>query len=153
MRYVKTLLSLIFICLCFYSCDPCRNLDCLPSNYDGQFRVVSATDGKDLVFGPNRVYDKNQIKFYSLKGADTTFFSSQAIKFGGTGYDSIIHVRFFPGPAIAYMRLSNGDVDTLQISYRSYDTRCCGRITEITNFRFNNTVDIPGSEGTQAIKK
>jgi hypothetical protein len=54
---------------------------------------------------------------------------------------------------IAYMRLSNGDIDTLNISYKTIDTKCCGTITEITNFRFNNSVDIPGDRGTQEIKK
>jgi hypothetical protein len=135
------------------SCDPCRNLDCVSSNYDGQFRIVSASTGHDLVFGTNRLYDKNQIMFYSLKGTDTTFLEYQAIKFGGTGYDSILHVRFFPQPDIAYMRLSNGDIDTLGISYKTTKTRCCGTITEIRNFRYNNAVDIPGDKGTQELKK
>jgi hypothetical protein len=136
-----------------FSCDPCRNLDCLSDNYHGQFRVVNAIDGKDLVFGSTKIYDKNQIKFYSLNGTDTTFFDYQTIRFPNTGYDSILHVRFFPKVDIAYMRLSNGDVDTLNISYKTYNTRCCGTITEITNFRFNNSVDIPGNKGTQEIRK
>jgi hypothetical protein len=135
------------------SCDPCNNLDCAASNHNGQFRIVSASNGNDLVFGTNRVYDKNQIRFYSLKGTDTTFFEYQTIKFGGIGYDSILNVRFYPQPDIAYMRLSNGDIDTLNISYKTTETKCCGTITEITNFRFNNAVDIPGDKGTQELKK
>src|SRR5690348_13371646 len=78
------------------SCDPCRNLDCLTSNYDGQFRIVSVSNGNDLVFGPNRVYDKNQIRFYTLTGTDTTFFNYQTIRFPGAGYDSVLQVHFFP---------------------------------------------------------
>src|SRR3954467_7032009 len=89
------------------SCDPCNNLDCAANNYNGQFRIVSAGTGNDLVFGTNRVYEKNQIKFYSLKSTDTTFFEYQTIKFGGTGYDSILHVRFYPQTDVAYVRLSN----------------------------------------------
>jgi hypothetical protein len=136
-----------------FSCDPCKNLDCASDNYYGQFRVLSASTGKDLVFGPNSVYDRNHIKFYSLKGTDTTFFDYQAIKFGSTTYDSILHVRFYPKTDVAYMRLSNGDIDTLNISYKTSDTRCCGTITEITNFRYNSAVDIPGDNGTQELKK
>ena len=135
------------------SCDPCNNLDCAASNYDGQFRIVSASTGNDLVFGANRVYDKNQIKFYSLKGTDTTFLEYRTIKFGGTGYDSILQVRFFPQSDIAYMRLSNGDIDTLNISYKSTQTKCCGTITQIANFRYNNAVNILGNQGTQELKK
>lgn len=136
-----------------FSCDPCSHLDCNTDNYYGQFRIVSAGAGKDLVFGANRVYDKNQIRFFSLKGADTTFFEYQTIKFSGVGYDSILYVRFYPQADVAYMRLSNGDIDTLNISYRTTGTRCCGTITEITKFRYNNTVDISGELGTQELKK
>lgn len=34
-----------------------------------------------------------------------------------------------------------------------FDTKCCGTITEITKFRFNNSADIPGSQGTQELRK
>ena len=135
------------------SCDPCNNLDCASSNYDGQFRIVSASTGNDLVFGTNRVYDKNQLRFYALKGTDTTFFDFQTIKFGGTGYDSILHVQFYPQTDVAYIRFSNSDIDTLNISYKTTQTKCCGTITEIRNFRYNNSIDIPGDKGTQELKK
>lgn len=153
MRIYKILALIITIGIALISCDPCRNLDCLSNNDYGQFRIVSATNGNDLVFGPNKIYDKDQFKFYSLKAADTTFFDYQAIKPGGTGYDSILHVRFFPKADTAFMRLSNGDIDTLQITYRIFDTKCCGTISEITKFRFNNSADIPGSQGTQELRK
>src|SRR5688572_27149575 len=87
------------------SCDPCSNLDCITDNYHGQFRIVSASTGNDLVFGPTSVYDKNKIKFYSLKGTDTVFFDYQTIKLPGMGYDSILSVRFFPMADVGYMRL------------------------------------------------
>ena len=153
MRCIKFFLFTIMPGFLFYSCNPCDNLDCLSSNYYGQFRIVKATNGSDLVFGQASIYDKNKIKFYSLKGTDTTFFDYQAIMFPGTGYDSILHVLFFPQPDIAYMRLGNGDIDTLNMSYSSFKTKCCGTITDITNFRFNNSVDIPGNKGTQELKK
>lgn len=135
------------------SCDPCRNLDCLSSNYDGQFRLVSAGNGNDLVFGPTRVYDKNQVRLYALNGTDTIFFDYQTIKFSGAGYDSVLHVHFFPKTDIAYMRLSNGDIDTLAITYTTKSSKCCGEITEITKFRYNNSIDIPGNQGTQELRK
>jgi len=139
--------------LLFYSCNFCNRLDCVTDNYHGQFRIVRATDGADLVFGPTKIYDKSQIRFYALISSDTTFFDYQTIKFPNTGYDSILHVRFFPKVDVAYMQLSNGDIDTLNISYHIFDTKCCGMITQISNFRFNNSVDIRGSEGTQEIRK
>lgn len=146
------LFSLAFISL-FNSCNNCGKLDCISDIDSGQFRIVKATDGKDLVFGVNKIYDKNAIKFYTLKGTDTTFFQYEPLKFSGIGFDSILNVRFYPRTDIAYMRLSNSDIDTLQISYNTTKTKCCGTVTEITKFRLNNLVDIIGNNGTQEIKK
>lgn len=139
--------------LVFSSCDPCSNLDCLSSNYYGQFRIIKASDGTDLVFGASSIYDKDKIKFYSLKGTDTTFFEYQPIKFASTGYDSILSVNFYPRTEDVFIQLSNSDIDTLKISYKTYDTKCCGTITEITNFKLNNIIDLPGNKGTQEILK
>ncbi len=139
--------------LLFNSCDPCSNLDCLTDNYHAQFRIVSETGGHDLVFGPGKIYDKELIRFYSLKGTDTVLYDYQNIQFPGAWYDSILHVWFFPKSDTAYMQLGNDDIDTLAISYRTFDTKCCGNITEITNFRLNNSVNIPGNTGTQEIRK
>jgi hypothetical protein len=138
----------------FSSCDPCRNLDCISDSISGQFRIVSKTGSKDLVFGPTSVYDKTKIKFYTLKGSDTIFFQYNTAKFAGNGYDSILYVRFYPATMTsAYMKLSDTDTDTLDITYNTFKTRCCGTITEITKFRYNNLIDIPGKAGTQEIKK
>lgn len=153
MRHLKFFASIVVFALLFHSCNPCKYLDCVSSNYYGQFRIISAIDGKDLLFGPAKIYDKNQIKFYSLKGRDTTFFDYQTIKFPNIGYDSILNVNFYPKADTAYMRLSNGDIDTMKISYQTSGSRCCGTITKITNFRYNDAIDIPGDKGTQEIRK
>ena len=153
MRSVKLTVLIVALGLVVPACNPCKNLDCITDNYYGQFRIVSAADGKDLVFGPNKVYDKDKIRFYSLKGTDTTFFQYEAIRFPQSGYDSVLAIKFYPKADIAYLQLSNSDVDTLAISYAITQTKCCGTITEIKNFRFNNVVDIPGGKGTQEIKK
>lgn len=153
-RVFTFLLLSLLITAIFISCDPCNYVDCASDNYDGQFRIVSANTGKDLVFGSNSIYDKNQIKFYAVKGGDTTFFDYHPVNFPNIGYDSILLVRFYPKTDIAYMRLSNGDVDTLVISFVvAKGSKCCGDITEIAGFRYNNLVDIPGDKGTQELKK
>lgn len=152
-HYVKLFTFIIALGIFFPSCDPCYNLDCLADNYHGQFRIVSASDGRDLVFGTSKIYDKDRIRFYSLNGVDTTFFSCEYIKFPDVGYDSILFVYFFPKTDVAYMNLGNGDIDTLTMSYNTVSTKCCGSVTEITNFRFNNSINIPGNSGTQEIRK
>ena len=153
MQPLKISMLPVLLTLIFCSCDPCNNLDCLSSNYYGQFRIVKASDGTDLVFGSGSIYDQNTIKFYALKGTDTTFFESQPGKSPNAGFDSILQVNFYPHVDMAFMRLSNGDIDTLKISYKTFDTRCCGTITEITGFRLNNSIDIEAEDGIQKILK
>jgi hypothetical protein len=153
---MRQVFSNIIICfsLILSSCDPCNNLDCITDNHFGQFRIVNKVDGKDLVFGPNQIYDKSKIKFYILNGNDTTFFQYNPIKFSGNGYDSILEVRFYPETLTpVYMKLSDTDTDTLNVTYNTFKTKCCGTITEITKYRHNNSIDIPGNTGTQEIKK
>lgn len=125
----------------------------MPSNYEGQFRIISQSDNKDLVFGPNKIYDISQIRFYSLNGTDTTFFQTKTIYAPGTGYDSILSVNFFPASPNAYMRLSNGDVDTLNLAFHSINSKCCGTVTDINNFRLNNKIDMGNNSTTREIKK
>ena len=151
MRHFKFALLVILAGVLFQSCGRCHNMDC-PVNYHGQFRIVSAMDGKDLVFGPNKIYDKHQIKFYSLKGVDTTYFGFSSIKVWNI-VDSILFVKFYPINDIAYMRLSNGDVDTINISYDTFGLKCCGVTHKISNFSFNNSVTPPDDKGTREIKK
>jgi hypothetical protein len=139
------------ILLCLTACDPCRNLDCVTDDYDGQFRIVSATDGTELLFGTQKLYTADSIQFYTLQRGDTTFLNGHAELLRSTGYDSILRVRFFPKADTAYMRLSNGDVDTLQLEYATRDTRCCGTITELTNIRYNKKT--LSGKGIQEIRK
>jgi hypothetical protein len=148
-------LCFLFITTCYFlfSCDPCKNLDCLSDSIHGQFRIVDAATNRDLVFGPNRIYDKNEIRFFSVNGSDTTFFDYEPIKFGGANYDSILYVKFIPRTDLAYLQLSIADVDTLRMTYQTKKTKCCAEITNIVNFRYNDKTDIPGSEGTQELRK
>jgi|GEM_PF-2665272 hypothetical protein len=148
-----TFIALILTTGLFHACSICGAVDCDTDNYNGQFRIVSATDGSDLLFGPTRIYDKNLIKFYTLEDTDTTFLDFQPTDFGNALRDSILDVNFFPVRETAFMRLSDGDVDTFHISYNLFQSKCCGTIVEIANFKFNNTVDIPGNSGILKIMK
>jgi len=134
----------------FISCKkPCG--DPPPSNY-GDFRIVSRMDGKDLVFGANKIYDKTVFRFYFLKGQDTTFLFYKSQKSSGRGYDSLVSVDLFWDPETVYMRLSDGDVDTFNITYQLQPSRCF-KYTPITSFRYNNLLVIPRSDGVYEFKK
>lgn len=135
------------------SCNTCNHLDCVASNYNGQFRIVNSAGNKDLVFGPSGIYHKDSILFFSLNGADTVFHDTEAIRFSGAGYDSILWVHFSPGINNAFIQLNSGDMDTLSMTYHSYDTKCCGTITEISNFKLNQSTDLGSNSETRDIRK
>ena len=137
----------------FHSCT-CAYLDCISSDYTFQFDIVRATDSTDLVFGRHRVYDKSEFRFYSLKSTDTTFYELRPYGHElNAPEDSALSVWFYPATDTAFMRFSSTDVDTLVMSFETRETKCCGTITEINNFRLNDKIDLPGGEGKQLIKK
>lgn len=143
---------------CFLLNSCCSFVDCMTSDYTGRFRIVSAASGQDLVFGPNRIYDKTQIRFYTKKGLNITLLDYRILYLPGQGYDSIFYVDFYSHTLkesvdTAYMQLTGSDVDTLTIRYDFRESTCCGDITVIENIRINNKTDMPGEAGTQEIKK
>ena len=155
MHQMRKYIFLIPTCLSFalFASCTCAYLDCLSDNYSFQFDIVRASDSADLVFGRHRVYDKSEFRFYSLKGTDTTFY-----KLNSHGYylnppeDSALSVWFYPATDTAYMRFNNTDIDTLVMSFDTRKTKCCGTITEITDFRINDKVVPRGREGALVIK-
>jgi hypothetical protein len=116
MRNLLKVLNLLIV-VAISSCAPCAILDCASNNFNGQFRIVRAADGKDLVFGANPLYDKNKIKFFALNGVDTAYFDYAPTLFANIGYDSILYVTFPTQPPVVYMKLNDLDVDTFKISY------------------------------------
>lgn len=146
----------VFVAVCaFYSCDKCRFLDCSVTNTSAQFRIVSKLNGNDLVFGSNSIYDKNKIKFFSLNGNDTSFFQYSPInRYSSDIRDSILKV-YFPEnlQGIVFIKLTNVDVDTLTLTYVTENTKCCGAVTTISKFIYNNTNDIGSNGEIRELKK
>jgi hypothetical protein len=72
MRHFLLYLLPVLMAELFQSCDSCLGVNCKSDkNYTALFRIVRAQDGRDLVFGSNRVYESGKIKFFSVKGGDT----------------------------------------------------------------------------------
>jgi hypothetical protein len=128
-------------------------MDCLPNDYDGEFRIISKDNGEDLLFGSLRIYNRSELRFYSLNERDTIDYPLQAVNVAGDNYDSIIRVNFYPGNTdLVYLQLNKVDIDTLTNTYRIYNSECCGRITEIVKFRYNDKYDLDG-KSVQLITK
>ena len=151
MRFIKVFVSIIIVVMIIPSCDKCKYLECATNNIPGKFKIVSASTGRDLVFGASNVYNKDQIKFYAVKGIDTTYYSSFS---GSQGYrlDSAIFVSFFPKSDVVYMRLSSNDVDTFYITYSSSQSKCCGVFDNINSLKHNN-MNIPVSDELMELRK
>ena len=151
MNMLKTGLFLILFVL--YACNPCNNLDCAASSYSVAFRITRVSDSTDLVFGPNRTYDRTKIRVYALNGRDTTFFECKPFGYRSAGYDSLLLVDLTAAPPVAFIRLDDTDTDTLSVAYKTISTKCCGTITEITSLRLNNNVEVPGGSDPLVIRK
>ena len=152
----KAFILIISLCiLTFYSCDKCGNLDCAVSDYSGQFRILNKSNGNDLVFGSNSIYDKNKIKFYSLNGNDTTFFQYSAEnRYLRNSNDSILKVYYLTEPkGLTFIKLNNTDIDTISMIYSTNNTKCCGVVTTISKFIFNNTNDIGDNSEVRELRK
>lgn len=137
MRFLSFVLISLIVVTAFISCDPCagKYYECPSFSGGASLRIVWASDGKDLVFGPNRVYDRSQFKFYTLKGTDTAFLNYQIFNLPT---DSLIGVAFSPQTETVYMRLGNGDVDTLSFAYQTMSSKCCGTNIVFSKITVNN---------------
>jgi hypothetical protein len=116
MRVFSILIFLSFLYGCSCKCKLFSNT--------ARLRIIRSSDHKDLLFGPAKIYNPDSIKFYSLNGTDTVNHAHGLLNQGGIGYDSVIWVNFSSTPSIAYIRLNNNDIDTLEIGY--FKTKCCG---------------------------
>jgi hypothetical protein len=152
-QIIQLIVVALFLVPVLSSCYPCDERICPSSdNLTGYFTIKSA-DGKNLLFGPDKRYDESSMSFYSLEGADTTYLESDATRFPGTMVvDSVFFARFDQLPDTAYMRFSDGDVDTLALTYLGHGGgRCCAPTTDLINIRLNGKTDY-GGNAAQFIK-
>ena len=133
----KSLILLILLIIC--SCDPCRNLDCLASKYDFEFRILAGDTGKDLVFGPDAQFEANEFTLFSLQGNERVEYGLQPLFSPYYDGDTTFYAEVFPPLGPVFLSYPNGKIDTLVLSYTQYDTECCGRITEVRELTRNNS--------------
>lgn len=153
MRHFKYLL--FFLLLFIASCvdKPCKNFNGIcPDTYESLFRIISKTDGKDLVYGTMKIYDKSKIKVFSIKGMDTTFANYEPHRLVKDGYDSVLHFYYSAKVDTLFIQLNDTDIDTINVSYGLTQGRCC-TFNSIRFLNYNNLGAIPNYEGTVEFKK
>ncbi|GMQ26760.1 hypothetical protein Aoki45_34430 [Algoriphagus sp. oki45] len=131
--------SFVLIAGLLISCDPCRNLDCLASKYDFEFRILDAESGLDLVFGPNAQFKAEEFRLYSLQGNEQVEYVLQPLFSPYYEGDTTFYAEVIPPLGPVFLSYPNGKIDTLVLSYTQYDTECCGRITEVRELTRNNS--------------
>jgi len=131
------------------------NRKCKQDDLSVELRIVSTSNGQDLVFGPSKQYDKKQIVFYSLDGADTIFHHYGAAANSNPGGDSLLYVYFdYRKYGTVMMRLTNNDVDTLGIKFITVDVSpCCPNYYEVGGITQNNTAVQAITGGVYLLKK
>lgn len=140
MRTQLSIALLILVSIFVISCDNCGNLDCMPGENLLQLRLLNNSNGEDLLFGPNKAYNSQDLKFYSLNGNDTIPLTEIVSKApAGLGYDSSIFVQFHPNSEQVYMHLNNSDTDTIAVSFHQSESKCCGSVAVLDQFLYNNT--------------
>jgi hypothetical protein len=148
-------LLLFFAVLIIESCvvdRPCKNAgDFCPDSYESLFRITGKLDGKDLLYGPDKVYDKSAIRIFSVRGADTAFANYQPYRLMKDGYDSVLYFKLASRVDTLFVRLNAVDVDTITLSYGMSEGRCCS-FHAIRAMSYNHAAALP-NDGTVAFKK
>ena len=151
-RYFKLLILLLIVSIFFSACDPCGYLECATGNSQVKFKFISAATGRNLVFGPNKIYDTTQVKFFATRGRDTTFFKPY-IYYDNAGFnDTALQIEFYLNNT-AYIKFGNTDIDTITFSLEKYDTKCCKNQTDVTGVRYNNAFQLMPNKGVLEIMK
>jgi hypothetical protein len=131
------------------------NRKCAQDNNSVSLRLLDKTDGKDLVFGASKKYDKAFIKFYSLNGTDTISHNYGAGANPNPGQDSLLFVTFdFSKKETVFIRLTNTDIDTLKLFYETIDASpCCEDFKSVKPISLNNNNTEQLTGGITILKK
>ena len=134
---MKTLYYILFL-LFFTSCC----YEYFGPRTEGWYRVVNSTNGQDLVFGPNSIYNKDSIKFFSISGSDTIIQQSYLSAVPNSGSDSMFVVYFSSQQRedTVYIRLNNSDIDTMQLTWKVDDSKCSKGAWGVSPYKYNNRI-------------
>jgi hypothetical protein len=152
---MKIFFVLLIPLMTITSCCLTGDRKCYQGNNSAIFRILSGSNGQDLVFGPSGIYDKNLIKFYSINGIDTIFHYYGAGPNPNPGQDSLLFVTFdHRKKDTVYVLLNNSDTDTLYLKYQMVDgAPCCPDYSQIYPSKYNKTFLQTMSGGITIINK
>ncbi|HRI34296.1 MAG TPA: hypothetical protein PLD02_11125 [Saprospiraceae bacterium] len=146
-KYVIVSITIIFIGGC------CEYVDCLYDDYSCAFVIKSKNNREDLIFGKQSSYKRKNMTCFSVSQNDTIYYEISFIEYHSNISDSVISIQFYPETSNQiYFKIDNIDNDTIILKFNSYNTKCCGNITEISNVNIN-MVNYPKNKGPIQIYK
>jgi len=127
--------------------DKCAGVVCLSPvelQHSVRLRLLSATDSTDLLFGPDRRYnaDSLQLNLPGVMGISTGYASPTPHT--DPPPDSILTATIYNRPDTVLLRLSDGDVDTIAVRYRSSSNPdpCCAGTVKLAGMRYNGLTEV-----------
>ncbi len=146
-NYILVLIILSSCCI--------GNRKCQINNFIIYFRLVDKSTNNDLLYGPSKLYNKDDLKLYTIKGIDTItekvyFSASNTINGDSLVYAFINYTNY----ENLYLKLNNVDVDTIATTYNVIDkSSCCDDLIETSFIKFNNTDIATPVNGVYTLKK
>jgi hypothetical protein len=129
-----------FISLPFVLAACCLgNAKCKTSSNTVNARLIDLTTGKDLFFGDSARFRNKQPVFYSFIGTDSVTHSAGKQEYNPTNADSVFTIQFDARSlTTVYIKLPDGDIDTLSLSYPFNDgSPCCDAYTTVAPLQYN----------------
>ena len=150
---VSTTLFLCFITAGFFNSCCTGTYKCKGDSLSLRFRLLS-TDGIDLLFGPDRIYNSRQVRFYSFQGTDTVFHTSSPGPDPQPGRDSVLYLEIEPLEKL-FVKWNDTDYDSISLRLFKVDASpCCPDFRSIESFRFNQSADLKeGNWGVMELRK
>jgi hypothetical protein len=138
---------IIFQVIVFLNLISCRKTcgDPAPSNI--YFRFLNKNDSTNLVFGSSGIYKKDSLVFYRF--IDTTKIIFE--KYTNDEFailkvnDSLISI--FPEERVSkvYLKFSNNNTDTIDLTFKKSGSNSCGYQTYVNTLQFKNKLVVKDS--------
>ncbi|MFM7709850.1 MAG: hypothetical protein ACKO5C_02930 [Ferruginibacter sp.] len=115
------------------------NAKCKISSNVVNARLIDLTTGKDLFFGDSARFRNGTPVFYSFIGTDSVTHTVKRQEYNSTNADSVLTIQFDARSlTTVYVKLPDGDLDTLAISYPLNEgSACCDAYSTVAPLRYN----------------
>ncbi len=140
MKYISPLFFCLLILFIAQSCSEFCEGECLEESYL-PLRILDSADSTDLIFGTNKVYDFEKIKFYNISGTDSIFFQAEKRQYSNSELEGVLnidHEKFTASQIL--IDFGNSDIDTLELNFGSFD--CCHAEIRFLNMVSHNGITV-----------